>query len=256
MAWTALTSPMFTVGQVVTAAQMNALSDNLRYLKGTDGAIVLDNNVAIGTSGAAPSTTLQVLGNIRAGTNNTALASIQRAITIRGAADNAAFAVEAAGTSGRSWGFFTTDTSSTTSLLGAAGSLTIFDQTANLPAMTIDGSRRVGVGTIAPQALLHVKEGTGGSMVFSAKTGIVGTTITILPAGTVTRAVVAFGVADNGAGASAVWPGTIMTVPGGSISVTMGAVTLQLNLYGDSSVGLIRSAGTTACSAAVILVYI
>lgn len=39
--WTA------TTGQVVTAAQMNQIRDNLRYLKGLDGQVTLENNVAL-----------------------------------------------------------------------------------------------------------------------------------------------------------------------------------------------------------------
>lgn len=39
--WTA------TTGQVVTAAQMNAIRDNLRYLKGLDGGIALENGVTV-----------------------------------------------------------------------------------------------------------------------------------------------------------------------------------------------------------------
>lgn len=162
MAWTALTSPMFTVGQIVTAAQMNALSDNLRYLKGTDGPFYVDNNMGIGT-GAPPSTNLQVLGSIRAGNAASALAGGQRAITIRSLGDTCAFSMEASGTSGRAWGFFSVDASSTTSVLGAVGSFTVFDQTANLPALTLNASRQLGIGTIAPQTKLHLYDTNGGS---------------------------------------------------------------------------------------------
>lgn len=43
MAFTAFTSPAFTTGHLMVQADVQQITDNLRYLKGTDGAITLDN---------------------------------------------------------------------------------------------------------------------------------------------------------------------------------------------------------------------
>lgn len=45
MAWA--TPSTFTVGEVVTASKMNEIRDNLRYLKGLDGEVSLDNHLRL-----------------------------------------------------------------------------------------------------------------------------------------------------------------------------------------------------------------
>ena len=53
MGWTAPAAigTDWSVGEIATAAKMNShLSDNLRYLKGSDGAITLDNDLGVGDS--------------------------------------------------------------------------------------------------------------------------------------------------------------------------------------------------------------
>lgn len=53
--WTA------TTGQVVTAAQMNAIRDNLRFLKGLDGGVTLENALSVNyAAGAASGSTLNL----------------------------------------------------------------------------------------------------------------------------------------------------------------------------------------------------
>lgn len=71
MAWA--TPSTFTTGQVVTAANLNQIRDNLRYLKGLDGAVTIENAItsayAAGSGGASTLT----LRNTTAGASTAGL---------------------------------------------------------------------------------------------------------------------------------------------------------------------------------------
>lgn len=74
MAWS--TPPTFSVAEVVTATKLNQIRDDLRYLKGLDGEITLDNVVNHGSLldavrfGSSNTWTLGALSNGQLGVRN------------------------------------------------------------------------------------------------------------------------------------------------------------------------------------------
>jgi hypothetical protein len=201
MAWSA--PPTWTVAQVVTAAQMTVLSDDLRYLKGLDGTVTIQSGIYVApTSGTA----------------------IVRA-TVPTSAD---FAVmELVG--GRTWQFGTGGSAS-----GAPyqSSFYISDQTAGQLRMLVDSSGNVGFGTTNPQGKVHAS-GAGGGFMFLSANAVDGTLQTLAIAGTVTQSA-AFWIYDrNNTG------GGVVQASGNMINTLGGA----FNLVNTDTVAVTVTAG-------------
>jgi trimeric autotransporter adhesin len=61
MAWTSFSSPQFATGHVMTQTDLAEITDNLRYLKGTDGAVTIDNKLAVGAASITPTSPLHAV---------------------------------------------------------------------------------------------------------------------------------------------------------------------------------------------------
>lgn len=131
MAWSAPSASEFSVGQVVTASVMNAkIANNLRYLKGLDGAVTIENDIA--TTGLAA---LRNDGNYQ-------------------------MTIERTTATARKYGFAVISPS------GNAGAFSIDDVTATATRLLIDIAGNVGIGTTTPAAKLHVSGPAGGGFAF------------------------------------------------------------------------------------------
>jgi hypothetical protein len=252
MAWTALTTPMFTVGQVVTAGNLNALSDNLRYLKGTDGPIMLDNRLTLpavsGTTG------------------------IGMRFQTAGAVDIASFqGLDSAGTS---FIFFGTnrqfDGSAWQSLNArAGGSLQIAQDAfvygtcaAGVAAPTerfrVHSNGNVGINASNPQGRLHVID-TNGKWITATATGVVGSIVTVLPTGTITAgSAVMYFVRDDTTGlATSISAGVVPFQSNGLLVPIYSVAGDILNIGGSGSgdLYLVRGGGTHSYSAVLWVLY-
>src|SRR5919108_5202871 len=58
------TPPAVSVGAIHTATEWNTyVKDNLRYLKGTDGAVTIDHNMLIGPTAATTNASIELGAN-------------------------------------------------------------------------------------------------------------------------------------------------------------------------------------------------
>lgn len=113
----------------------------------------------------------------------------------------------------------------------------------------------VGFGTVTPQGKVHAHDGTAGHL-FVSKTGIVGSSVTIVPDGTgdVVRGVVIDGVAYNNT------PGLVkvdvLVAPSGNADVTVGSDTLRFAVSSGGAVTVIRQAGSATWEIGVTLTWL
>lgn len=221
MAWTApALGSEFAVSEIVTAAKMNLkLADNLRYLKGLDGPVVIDNTLnAVLTTGAS------------VGAEGTANGSNAR---LRLAAKQAGGAVV-------DWRIFA-------NALSNAGEFSIYDNQAALERLRIDANGNVGIGTTAPQAKLHVKGAAGGNVGFFEGNGITSGTVTVLPTGSFTKFMCIFGGARDDTALT--YNTFAQTLPTGSGVVIFGPAGNQLQVLTTSGgVTISRFSGADAYS--------
>lgn len=166
MAWSA--PPTWTVGQVVTAAQMTVLSDDLNYLKGSAGAVQIDNDLTA-VLAAGGSVTAQ-------GTNNGAFARL-RLLTKRSSGTVVDWRILANGIS---------DT----------GELVFYDTTAAAERLRIENNGNVGVGTAAPLGRFHAK-GIIGNWTMWEFDGLAGVAQTVLATGSASFAQAGWALVRN-----------------------------------------------------------
>ena len=172
MGWTAPAAigTDWAVGEIVLAGKLNShVADNLRYLKGLDGAVAIQNALAA-TAGAASQDILLALSG--AAGNYAGIAVGRTAgegrLVVPGAA-NQFFVGSAAGD-------VVIQQADPTKkiLIGATG-----------PVLNVVGAN-VGIGTLGPAGPLHAV-GAGGNVLFLSANAVDGTLQTLAPAGTVTQ---------------------------------------------------------------------
>lgn len=114
--------------------------------------------------------------------------------------------------------------------------------TTNAVRMTIEADGDVGIGTTNPQGRLHVHDGTGGFGFFT-KTGINTTAQVIIPngAGDVVYGVYLQYVLYCSTGSVQQYTGL---VPGGNLTVVLGANSFSLRCNADGSLDVRRTAGS------------
>jgi hypothetical protein len=238
----------FAVGEVVTAAKMQVLADDITYFKLSP---VFDGSPVVGA--AASAQTLSVFGNADAAASGPLIAKNTSAGTI-----GTAMTLDATGaTGGRKYSFI-----STASGASAAGLFGIYDGTASAYRMAVDLNGNVGFGTTAPQGALHA---IGKTTAFAAQGGFltleaaaVTTLQTIAPAGTVTK-VAAFLIADFAVGsATAGGGGTgVATLTSGGFTYGSNGDTITVNVTGTGSITVQRTAGTTSShNISLFVVYV
>ncbi len=241
MGWTAPASGSeFAVGEVVTAAKLNTkVGDNLRYLKGLDGALTLDNGVTVyPTSGNG-----YVALRNRANTNYSQFQFYDDA-------NNAKMYIGYIGSSAG---------------LGARND-TVEIGTVNVPlvfqpnvteAARFDTSGRFGLGTTAPQGKLHGYDTISGFVHYKFD-GVDGTARTIIPDGTgdVLYVLTALYVVRASDGTVAAGSGNSI-IPGTSANIySAGANTLALAVAANGSVTVQRTGGSLTYKVGLWLLWL
>lgn len=171
MAWTAPSS--YAVSEIVTAAKLNIqVRDNLNYLKGNAGAVLISDTLqasglGIGVAPAPASYIAYIRGNLPVRIEQTA---------------SAIDYLDLNNTAGSNrWAIRIRDL--------AEGDFGIRDVTAGLYRMYMNAAGNVGFGTIAPQGKLHAV-GAGGGLMFLSASAVTTTLVTIAAAGAVTTGAV------------------------------------------------------------------
>lgn len=224
MGWTAPAT--YSVSQIMLAADMNLIRDNLNYLKGNAGAIAISDRVGITV---APN---NVSGDLSLDSGYGAVGDYHQ-INWQGHS-----AIRGIATAGGQMGL--------DFILQNGASATV-NTGVNVMRMRGDGS--VGIGTTAPNGRLHGYDTIAGFMHWKYD-GVDGTARTVIADGTgdVLYRLMAMFVtrADNGATAAGSFASAVL-VPGGGDAVidTQGADTLALRVNANGSVDIRRNAGAT-----------
>lgn len=240
MAWTSLASPAFATGHVMTQADLLQVTDNLRFLKGTDGAITLDNVLNV-SANIKTTATMQANGTSPGMwmdetsakgaymVLNTSLLQIQRRATGFGAFEANPFQMN----------------------IGAPSNSFVMD---------VNGWVAMGVGT--PLGAFHVVGKTpaaaakGGMLLLAA--AAVTTLQTLAVAGTVTK-VASFVIACNQlttTSANGTAPPTATAIPGGNFILTSGTDTLTIAVTAGGAITVQRTAGAGSDDIILLVLYI
>jgi len=160
MAWSAPATPWTAVSEIMTAAKMNILAADVRYLKGLDGPPTIDDVLTVSQAGGYHQIELVKGGE-----------------TARGYYGHAGAITYLASNRNPTTGVFA-DTAKSAALIqmdgsAAASAISFFTaaaaNNAGAARMFIDGSGNVGIGTTAPASRLHASgPGGGGILFFSA----------------------------------------------------------------------------------------
>lgn len=254
MAWTAPST--WANSTVVTDTMLNQqLRDNLRYLKGLDGAISIENDVAIGTS-SAPSYRMHV---VKSDSTSTRTGAIGAEVAIENSSTG--------GTRHAGVRLRAVDTASTIYSVarivagfpvGSFSDAAMYLQTTNgvetfRDVMTLRGPN-VGIGTTAPSTLLHIANGTDGGAAQWSSASINGTLQTILAASSVGNCIVLHGILRNSAGSNAAVTGLTMSLGGGQ-AVAVGADTVTITLTAGGGLTIQRTAGINLCRGSLWVVW-
>jgi hypothetical protein len=211
MAWTA--PPAFVVSEIVTAARMNILSDDLNYLKGNAGGVTISDTLTATARGATKFGQV-TLDRTETGTGGTPAA-------------------------GAHWRLFVDNVG------GGGGNSTFgfYDAINARVAMGIDNNGNLGIGTTNPAGRLHGYDTISGFLHWKYD-GVDGTARSVVPDGVgdvlyllggmgVTRASSGATAATSFLGASAIAPGgaQVLYSSGGDICslqvAANGAITVQ-----------------------------
>jgi hypothetical protein len=215
MAWAAPAT--FTVSQVVTAAQINVLSDDLKYLKGQAGAVTIEDELILLTA-TFPALLLQSSGG------------------------DSAIQLKNTGTGGRTYRL---DSTSNASGYGG-GLLAIVDDSSGAGLMVFDGNAGnfgigLGVGGV-PQGRLHAKGVGGGFMFLSANA--VTSLQTLAQPGTVSSGAVFYIIDRNNTGGANVLATTGTLLALGATITYVNNDTIVVTLTAGGGIQVTRTVGT------------
>lgn len=241
MAWTSPSSGAeFSVGELVTAAKMNTkITDNLRYLKGLDGAVTIDDRMnvplASGSNGKG----------LRFGDASNQYGNLQ-AIDLAGVtslffATNRQF-------DGSAWQQLNTRVGGTMLISGDEWVYYTFPSSSSTPTerARITAAGNLGIGA-SPQGRVHTYDTISGFIKWEYN-GLDGTARTVIPdgAGDVLYGLTYWAIV-RGSGGSVV-PSTnsagTAIAPGGAANITVGADTVQVQVAANGAVTVQRTAGS------------
>lgn len=251
MAWSAPSAAEFVTGEVVVASKMNAkITNNLRYLKGLDGAITLDD--ILGLRGA-PTYTLDVLGadatmsgiRVRADgfTNPPVPGAITDATVINARGFNLTtdgVLVGAAYRPGLGMGMAASRVTPLIGLNNAGG-----------PSILVEAGN-VGIGTSAPAGKLNVY-GPGGGWLPIFCNAVDGTLQTPVVAGTITQSAAFWGYDRNNTGGGLVQISGNMLALGGTFAFA-NTDTVTVTLTAGGAITVQRTAGTNGTHQVLMMV--
>lgn len=231
MAWTAPRT--WVVSEVVTAAEMNAhVRDNLNYLKGNAGAVVISDRLSVPTVNAVANAGFRHAG---ASGDVTALQGYD------GSGVSALIMGVNRYYDGSAFQQFNTRAGSVFQITDNGFSYNAFAISSNtaIPRWAITAAGNFGVGTTTPRSAFHVIDSTtSGGMLFLTAAAVNNTLQTLAAAGTVTQSAT-FWLYDRANTGGALFPisgnalnlaGTFNIVNGDTIAVTVtagGAITVQ-----------------------------
>jgi len=229
MAWTAPSATDYAVAEVVTAAKLNSnVANNLRYLKGTDGPVSIDNTIASLIAAGGASVEAQ-------GTSNNS---------------NARFRLLAKQSGGT-----VVDYRIFANALSADGELAIYDATAAAERLRITSAGFVGINQASPAGRFQVNDVESG-ILFWRNAAVAGTIVPVLAAGSVAGSLSGFYVCYDGTQRTA---GALTGVNAATLAANFnlqtstGTYTLHLNANG--SVDVQRTAGTGTAKICLWLLY-
>jgi hypothetical protein len=236
MAWTVPTAGAdFSVSEVVTAAKMNShITDNLRYLKGLDGALTLEGMVLV-----APASGVNLFQVKNSGV--TQYSQFQFLDHTGGAKMFLGYIGATAGFGARN----------DTVEIGSVGvPIVFFPNNADAGRITTAGN--FGFGTAAPQGRIHAVSAGGGFMFLSAN-AVDGTLQTLAVAGTVTQFATFWAIDRNNTG------GGLVPASGNSINLggSFGLVntdTVTVAVTGGGAITVQRTAGSSGTHQVLLLV--
>lgn len=234
MAWSS--PPTWSVAQLVTAAQMQVLSDDLKYLKGQAGAITLEDRLEIpcvsGTDGKG----------LRFTSGGTGMGNFQ---TLDLGSNSYVFYAANRYFDGTQWqqlnsragGSYQIKDDTVTWATFAAASSTQTER------MRLDNAGNLGIGSQAPQGKIHAV-GAGGSMLFLSCNAVDGTLQTPVVAGTVTQ-FAAFWIVDrnNTGGGTIQASGNMINTLGGTFNM-VNTDTVAVTVTAGGAITVQRTVGT------------
>jgi hypothetical protein len=240
MGWTAPAAigTDWSVGEVATAAKMNShLSDNLRYLKGLDGAVSIDDRLTIpvtsGTNGKG----------LRFANGATDIANLQ---SLDLASNSYIFFATNRQFDGTAWQQLNTRAAGLVQITQDALSYSTFPAASSTPTtrFAIDNSGNVGIGTATPQSKLHVA-GAGGGFLFLSASAVNNTLQTLAAAGTVTSGAAIYAWDHNNTGGGNVLGTQPVLLGLGSGGMTIvNNDTIKIDLTAGGAITVQRTAGT------------
>lgn len=247
MAWSAPASPWTAVSEIMVAAKMNILADDVRYLKGMAGTVAIESGVAV--TGA-----LSATGTVVAGDEVQSIVAAGGSVLAQGT-NNASFAryrmlAKTSGGATIDWRFLANG--------GGFSEFSIYEAATERMRVAAGGNVMIGAG--APQGKLHGYNSIAGFLHWEYD-GVDGTARTIIPdgAGDVQYGLIAAGymLRDSAGTVTGTTTAGAPIAPGGAVFLyNTGGNALTLACAANGSVTVQRTAGALTYKVALWLLWL